>query len=610
MLSKPVKVNKKVSFTPINLPITSFKGKIQAIMSTSDSLIIGAETGAGKSTQVPQYLAELGYKVIVCQPRVLAAISLAERVAQEMGVRLGQEVGYQTGDDSKISNHTQVLFSTYGCALNMLKGFHDNTILVLDEIHEWSVEMEVLLHLGKEHFPKVVVMSATMCADELSTYMGGAPTLEVPGRVFPVEIIPSIGTPRHNIMSMVKQGLNTLVFLPGKAEINALQTELSIHLQSEKVEAIILPLHGELTSQEQSLVFKHYGVPKVILSTNVAQTSVTIDDIHAVVDTGMERRVELIDGIEGLYLRPISLASAKQRKGRAGRVQEGLYVDMCSVDTNNRLEYDIPEIHRVRLENVILRLAQLGYDIESLNLFHMPSISSIQIAKAELSLLGCLVNGKVTLLGSKVVKLPLGPQAGVAFTKAVEFGLGREAAYMAALMECGSITTHKNKAWMTAVFQSDSDLLAQMEIIHKLCAGYLNRGEAHNLGLMPKAYERLMMVSRKLYEFLPNRSNTCPVDGKKKLLLAMTYGLKGSIWSSQYRRLLPFSEEGINTKVTGREIGKESVLVQMRTNSEFYLGKAKDLQVETRKGSTITLRLVTDVTAISKEIVEEVLTTP
>ncbi|MFM6396890.1 MAG: DEAD/DEAH box helicase family protein, partial [Planktothrix sp.] len=120
LLSKPVKTMKKVS--PINLPITSFKGKIQAIISTSDSLIIGAETGAGKSTQVPQYLAELGYKVVVCQPRVLATISLAERVANEMGVRLGKEVGYQTGDETLASNSTQVLFSTYGCALNMLKG--------------------------------------------------------------------------------------------------------------------------------------------------------------------------------------------------------------------------------------------------------------------------------------------------------------------------------------------------------------------------------------------------------------------------------------------------------------------------------------------------------
>ena len=187
-----------------------------------------------------------------------------------------------------------------------------------------------------------------------------------------------------DVATLVAEGRNVLVFQPGKQEIE----DACSALKQMQVSAEILPLHGQLTPEEQSRCFKHYGRPKVVVSTNVAQTSVTIDDIDAVVDSGMERRIELVDGVEGLYLKPVSLADATQRKGRAGRTKPGIYIDHCGA--SSRPDFQVAEIMRKRLDQTVLRLAIAGFDMEAMEFFHQPAKSDIHDARRTLVGLGCM----------------------------------------------------------------------------------------------------------------------------------------------------------------------------------------------------------------------------
>jgi len=311
-----------------NLPIEKFRADIVTAVEENSVVIITAETGAGKSTQVPQFLLEAGYDLVITQPRRLAARSVAERVAEEIGEELGQTVGFRTAIDRQDSSATRCLFCTDGLALVRELVGQNEGILVLDEVHEWNENMEVLVAWVKKAIAagsdmKVVLMSATLEAEKLSAFFDGAPVISVPGRTFPVTVQEPGMRLIDDVKTLVEQGRNVLVFQPGKQEIQ----DVCYALEQADVNAEVLPLHGQLSPPDQKLCFAHYGRPKVVVSTNVAQTSVTIDDIDAVVDSGMERRIELANGVEGLYLKPISLADSAQRKGRAGRVKPGVYID-------------------------------------------------------------------------------------------------------------------------------------------------------------------------------------------------------------------------------------------------------------------------------------------
>jgi hypothetical protein len=267
-------------------------------------------------------------------------------------------------------------------------GAGKHQVLVLDEVHEWNMNIETLvawakLVLSQGSDFKVVLMSATLEAEKLSMFFDGAPIISVPGRLFPVtEQKPTTTKTATEAIALLQQGRNVLVFEAGKKEIG----ETIQLITSSGVSAEVLPLHGELESSDQAKAFRRYPRAKCVVSTNVAQTSVTIDDIDAVVDGGMERRVEVVDGVEGLYLKPISLADSKQRKGRAGRTKPGIYVDMCPA--YDRPDFPVAEVLRSRLDQTVLRLAEAGFDMEKLDFFHQPKKSEIHEAKRALKALG------------------------------------------------------------------------------------------------------------------------------------------------------------------------------------------------------------------------------
>jgi ATP-dependent helicase HrpA len=390
----------------IKLPIYERRDEILASVATSQVTIITAETGAGKSTQVPQFLAQAGYtKIIVTQPRILAARNLSARVKQEYSLHLGKDatslVGYRTAHERDDDTDNVILYCTDGLQLVREltgSGIRQKQVLVLDEVHEWNENMEVLVAWAKKrcaaepHF-KLVLMSATIEANNLAKYFGAAGPIEVSGRSHPVDM--KVGDDLVDEIVAQASGSsakNILVFLPGKAEIDDIAKILSKELRGIPV----FPLHGQLEPEQQQLAFEHHSGGKIVLSTNVAQTSVTIDDIDTVIDSGLERRSEVRSGVEGLFIAEVSKAGIMQRAGRAGRTKPGVYIlaklgGMPCAPIDKRPDFGVPEIVRKHIDRLVLRLAAVGIDIETLEFFHSPSRSTIKLAKQTLLSLAMLV---------------------------------------------------------------------------------------------------------------------------------------------------------------------------------------------------------------------------
>lgn len=402
-----------------SLPIYAQQKIIETTIAKNPVTILTAETGAGKSTRVPLWLWNKGKKVHVTQPRRIAARSLSNYLAHITKTPLGKAIGYQTGFDSKQSKETKLLYVTDGIQMiREINGRMDYDVLVLDEVHEWNLNQEVLIGLVKKNLTKglynktkkrVVIMSATLQADKLSNFLGKAPVISVPGRGFPV-------TMHHNnphflipdAAQMVELERNVLVFQPGKKEIEDFKDDLEHMLAAEKLKAKILPLHAELSLKEQAKVFAHYSLPKVVVATDIAQTSLTIDDIDAVVDSGTKKEVRLVKGIEGLYPVDISHAECMQRAGRAGRVRAGQYFLCAEAGMNDRLPFPDPEIQRLNLESVVLRLIKMGISPLDFPFFHNPSKALLFKAIKQLKLLGAISeDAGVTPDGKKMAEFPV-----------------------------------------------------------------------------------------------------------------------------------------------------------------------------------------------------------
>lgn len=409
----------KMQTKNIELPIDKQQRVIEEAIARNPVTIITAETGAGKSTRVPLWLWKKGKRVVVTQPRRIAARSLSHYLAGLAGVVLGEAIGYQTGFESKVSKKTSLLYVTDGVQMiREINGRCDYDVLILDEAHEWNLNQEVLVGLVKKSLKKgqfrnsdkrVVIMSATLQAGQLARFLLDAPVIAVPGRGFPVEM--HHNDPRFllpDTAQMVELGRNVLVFQPGKQEIMTFSDDLKRMLDMEKLKAKILPLHAELTLKEQTKVFEHYGMPKVVVATDIAQTSLTIDDIDGVVDCGIKKEVRIVKGIEGLYPVDISEAECLQRAGRAGRVREGHYFLCADKGLKERLAFPEPEIQRLNLESVVLRLFKMGVSPLDFPFFHPPSKALVFKAIKRLKLLGAIQDtGDVTPDGHKMADFPV-----------------------------------------------------------------------------------------------------------------------------------------------------------------------------------------------------------
>jgi len=403
--------------TSTQLPIDSLRRDLEAALATGP-LVVTAPTGSGKSTRVPCWCPG---PVLVVEPRRVACRSLARRVAELEGTSVGAEVGYHVRDDRRASDATRILFATPGVVLRWLSGGArlPFATVVLDELHERSLDVDLLLALLLARPPQhLVAMSATLDADRVAAHLGGR-LLSGEGRTFPVDV-EYLGEPTalptsHGLADRIADAVaqadrdagDILVFLPGKAEIARAADRLAARRDHE-----ILQLHGGLPAEVQDRAFSPGARRRVILATNVAETSLTLPRIGVVIDAGLVRRTRYHHGRGVLTLTAIAADSAEQRAGRAGRLGPGVCYRLWGRAA--RLEpVTPPEIARESLVPLVLGAAACGEDVAALPFLDPPADYAVAQARSELEALGALTrSGAVTDSGRTLFGWPLDPGLG------------------------------------------------------------------------------------------------------------------------------------------------------------------------------------------------------
>ncbi len=444
-----------------NLPIWQLHADIIRHLTRTNRLVLVAATGSGKTTQVAQMLLDAGLagdkKIIVLQPRRVAARTVAARVAWERGVPLGQEVGYQIRFEDRTSLGTRICFVTEGILLRWLQDdreLEDIGVLLFDEFHERNLLSDVALALvrtlQRDRRPdlKIVVMSATLEANPVAAYLNEAPILESEGRTFPVEIryadymdqrpvVEQAADAVERLLSKGEPG-DILVFMPGMSEIQSTMNAIQSSRLGEPVE--LIPLHGDLAPQDQDRAFATCDRRKIVIATNVAETSVTIDGIRHVVDAGLARvsRYEPERGIQTLHLEEISRASADQRAGRAGRTAPGTCWRLWTESSHlNRSAKNTPEIQRADLAEVVLLLHSLGIRrATTFEWLDQPDVAAVERAERLLHQLGAIdpSSESLTDIGRRMLRLPMHPRFSRMLVEASKRGCVPGAAQCAALV--------------------------------------------------------------------------------------------------------------------------------------------------------------------------------
>ena len=399
------------------LPIDAARDRFLAALETGP-VVVSAPTGSGKSTQVPRWCPG---PVLVVEPRRVACRTLATRVAEIEGSPVGQRVGYQVRDDVRRGPETQIVFATPGMALLELAEQPDRFAtygtVILDEFHERSLDIDLLFALLRSRVKRLVVMSATLAAERISAALGGQ-HVHAEGRSFAVDVHydadgPMFPTSRHLTDRVVRavrdshavQG-DLLVFLPGKGEIADVKARLPPGLNRA-----IIELHGGLDPEQQAAAFRIDGPRKVILSTNVAETSVTVPNVVRVIDSGLVRQTRYHAGRGALSLVPIAMDSAEQRRGRAGRVRTGDCLRLWRPGATLAAR-TTPEIHRESLVPLVLAAMACGQNPQHVEFLDPPKTHALDAAFEELAALGAVSNATLTERGRRLFRLPLDPWLG------------------------------------------------------------------------------------------------------------------------------------------------------------------------------------------------------
>ncbi len=439
---------------PESLPVSQRKVEIQKLLSEHQVIVVAGETGSGKTTQLPKMCLELAFgnlgMIGHTQPRRIAARSVAARIAEELQTELGDLVGYKVRFNDQISDDTQIKLMTDGILLAEIQNdrfLNQYSCLIIDEAHERSLNNDFILGYLKQLLPrrrdlKLIITSATIDVERFSKHFNNAPIIEVSGRTYPVEVRyrPVVEEDDQDQLQGILNAVDELqaegrgdilIFMNGEREIRdtaeALQKQNLKHTE-------ILPLFARLSAQEQNKIFHPSGLNRIVLATNVAETSLTVPGIKYVIDPGTARisRYSYRTKVQRLPIEPISQASANQRKGRCGRVSEGICIRLYSEeDFNSRPEFTDPEILRTNLASVILQMTALGLDdIEAFPFVDAPDKRHIQDGVKLLEELGAFetVQTKsgekrlLTRVGRQLAQLPVDPRLAKMILSAVNFG--------------------------------------------------------------------------------------------------------------------------------------------------------------------------------------------
>lgn len=437
------------------LPIDPHLPAIVRDVRERQGLVLVAEPGAGKTTRVPRALLDAGLakdgEIVVVEPRRIAARMAAARVADELGEPVGRRVGYRVRFDQKVSRDTRVTFVTEGILARRLDSdplLEGVAVVVFDELHERHLHTDLALaraRRARERRPlSIVAMSATLEAEPVARFLD-APVRSVEGRTFPIDVRyadaaderPLERRVRAAVVRLFDEGLDgdVLVFLPGAGEIRRAAEELEGPART--FAADVVPLHGDLPAEAQDRAIRPGPRRKIILSTNVAETSLTIEGVVAVVDSGLARiaRTSPWTGVTSLDTLPISRASAAQRAGRAGRVRPGVCVRLYTrADHDARPLRDKPEIARVDLAEMVLSLRAAGEDPEAFPYLEPPPKPALESAERLLERLGAVSGGALTDLGRAMLALPIHPRLARVAIEAKRLGHAHSGSLLAALI--------------------------------------------------------------------------------------------------------------------------------------------------------------------------------
>lgn len=461
-----------------SLPIFPYREELLQAINDHQILVIVGETGSGKTTQIPQYLHEAGFtkdgKKIGCtQPRRVAAMSVSARVSQEMGVKLGHEVGYSIRFEDCTSEKTILKYMTDGMLLREFLGEPDlasYSVIMVDEAHERTLSTDILFGLVKDiaRFRKdlkLLISSATLDAEKFSDFFDSAPIFKIPGRRYPVDIHFTTAPEADYIDAAIVTVLqihvtqpagDILVFLTGQEEIETIDEILKHRtrgLGTKIAELIICPIYANLPTELQAKIFEPTpeGARKVVLATNIAETSLTIDGIKYVVDPGFckIKSYNPRTGMESLLINPISKASAMQRAGRSGRTGPGKCFRLYTAYNyeNDLDDNTIPEIQRSNLANVVLSLKSLGiHDLVNFDFMDPPPSEAVLKALEQLYALNALNSrGELTKVGRRMAEFPLDPMLSKMIVASDGYKCSEEIISIAAMLSVGNSIFYRPK---------------------------------------------------------------------------------------------------------------------------------------------------------------------
>ncbi|MFP5518497.1 MAG: ATP-dependent helicase HrpB [Bdellovibrionia bacterium] len=521
-----------------HLPIDDYLEIAREKLQTHDNLIVTAAPGAGKTTRLPAYLAKFAQgKVLVLEPRRMAAVAAAHRIAEEQNWSVGNEVGFQVRYQNKTVAQTKLIFMTEALLAKKLQDDPELSgveYVILDEFHERSLHVDLALGLIKELQEygskiKLVIMSATLNAAKISQYLNGAPILEVPGKLFPCEIIHAAKAQQLQInetffshiietckLALTKTSHDILVFLPGVGEIERTAERLQ-----KTVNCKIVVLHGSLSLELQKEVLKKSTHQRIILSTNIAESSVTLDGVNCVIDCGLAKvmKVDLQTGFSRLELSRISLASATQRAGRAARQMNGLCFKLWTkMDEASMVPHDSPEVLRQDLSEALLLLATQGIrDFNNFSWFDKPAPYQLSRTLDFLIGMGALDDShNVTDLGKSLLRFPLPLRLGKLVLSSNQPQVILQASILTAILQERDFVL--KPSLQTALGIESSDIEWRYQLI-KLYS------QSHkHYGLSRAGVETVMQSAQQIASLLKVQF-TVPDDWNKEIerLLALAY---------------------------------------------------------------------------------------
>ncbi|WP_415063376.1 ATP-dependent helicase HrpB [Bdellovibrio sp.] len=571
----------------VSLPIDSFIPAIEEQLKSGNNLVITAAPGAGKTTRLPPALAKIvNKKVLVLEPRRMAAIAAAHRIAEEQGWQVGREIGYQVRFANKTSTQTKLIFMTEALlARQMIEDpeLSDVDLVILDEFHERSMHVDLALGLLRElqelgRDIKILVMSATLEAEKISQYLGHCPIVSVPGKLFELDVRYQKGSQLlqtspafyDNLVQTVKEAQSQtdkdiLVFLPGVGEIDRAQNALQAWADSKNLE--LIPLHGTLNIEDQRRALQKSLRQRIVLSTNIAESSVTLDGVNTVIDSGLAKnmRQDHRTGFSRLELGRISLSSAIQRSGRAARQFPGVCYRLWNkMDELSFSKSEIAEIQRIDLTESLLFLSAQGVtDFDSFSWFEKPPAVALNNAIRFLKISGALdQNQKITELGRRMLHFPLPVRLAKLMLVGQELGVPELASELAALLQERDIL----KKDSFASFLGDNlecDLSARLEVLK-----HYRKTKKASAGAPFFALQTVDQAARQIEDLamrLKTAATPQKIDTKESSSLLKEILLKA--YTDRLCRRRGKSERALMVGGRGVKLQSESLV----KNSEFFI---------------------------------------